>query len=115
MAGEGNVLERIVELVRKKKEVSLKEACSVFGADEKSLMSLVRILQEHAIVKIRYSLVGDVLLQPGENIDGSMMLEAKKAVATVSKEAVKSEGEVGEFLDMLKAKRLEKRRKGKPE
>ena len=61
-------LNILVSIVNKRGEIRLSDAAKMLDLDEESLENLVKILVDHKILEIHYSIVGDKILKKGEKI-----------------------------------------------
>ena len=109
--------ENFVKIVKDAKEIRLEESVKTLGADKDAVIRLASMLAEHDIVKVNYTLVGEIVFTPGLNIDktpsetGQDSEKEKRVVGSGDKTE-----EVDVIVDEIRRKILEKRYKkyGKP-
>jgi len=103
-------LDGIVKYVSERGEVTVAEAASHLGLANKEVLDSAKILQKHDIVKIKYTVVGDVILEKGE----SMADAGTKELADQIFEAVKTDESlvktpVDEIIDDIRERIMEKK------
>ncbi|HDI72707.1 MAG TPA: hypothetical protein ENF58_01075, partial [Candidatus Altiarchaeales archaeon] len=107
-------LNSLVNIVNRKGELKLSDAAKILDIDEDSLEGLVKILVNHGILEIHYSIVGDKILRKGEKIKGPISREQikKKVEETLTKEKIEEREEtkrVERLLGVMKRRIAEKK------
>ncbi len=59
-------VDKLIELLEKRKRVSLSEASRVLGASEENIEEWARALEEHGFVKLIYPAIGPPVIELGE-------------------------------------------------
>ena len=103
-------LDGIVKYVAERGEVTVAEAAGHLGLADKEVLDSAKILQKHDIVKIKYTVVGDVILEKGE----SMADAGTKELADQILEAVKTDESlvktpVDDIIDEIRDRIMEKK------
>lgn len=110
-------LDKLVALVNKRGEIKLADAGKLLGLDDKTIKELAKILVEHEIVEIHYSIVGDKILKKGKKLREVISPEqvVKHVDETLKKKTVEEVEEaerVDRLLGVMKKKIAKKRREG---
>ncbi len=113
-------LNILVNIVNKRGEIKLSDAAKMLDLDEEALENLVKILVEHKILEIHYSIVGDKILKTGEKIKSTISREQiqEKLDETLTEEKIEEREETKEIerlLGVMKKKIQEKKGAAKPE
>ncbi|MFH0861364.1 MAG: hypothetical protein V1921_09200 [Candidatus Altiarchaeota archaeon] len=96
-------LNNLMELFSDKEEVSLKDASSSLSLQEQDILEMGKILQEKGIIKIHYTVVGDIMLQKGENFSKE---EVREDIAATPEN---NKGQLDDILKEIRMKIFEKR------
>ena len=112
--------DTLVELIREKKGIKVDDAITKLDMDKDAVMTLARILQEHKILEIHYTLEGETILKAGENINKTITEEQIEnhvvEVATDGEiEEAKCSEDVAELLRNIHERIFEKKLKEKKE
>ena len=107
-------LNILVNIVNKRGEVRLADAAKMLDLDEESLENLVKILVDHKILEIHYSIVGDKILRKGEKIKKTVSREqiTEKVNETLTEAKIDDREETKEIervLGVMKKKIAEKK------
>jgi chromosomal replication initiator protein DnaA len=110
-------LDFLVNLVNKWGKIKLQDAAKALDMDEASVEELVKILVEHKIIELHYSIVGDKILKRGEKLKGAVSKEEIKrhVEETLSEEELKKAKEaekVEKLLGIMKKRISERRKRG---
>ncbi|MCX6695512.1 MAG: hypothetical protein NTU61_04390 [Candidatus Altiarchaeota archaeon] len=82
MEYDNKLIEKFVEIVKRKNEVKVEDVVKALQTDSETLMKIACILNEHEIIRLNYNIVGEAVVKPGPNID-------KKVEGDVSADADK--------------------------
>jgi len=106
-------LNILVNIVNKRGEIRLTDAAKMLDIDEESLENLVKILVDHKILEIHYSIVGDKILRKGEKIKSATSREQiqEKVDETLSEEKIEERVEAKEIERLLGVMKKKFRRK----
>ncbi|MEA3254461.1 MAG: hypothetical protein U9Q22_01335, partial [Candidatus Altiarchaeota archaeon] len=107
-------LNSLVNIVSKKGEFKLTDAAKMLDIDETSLEGLVKILVEHEILEVHYSIVGDKILRKGAKIKGTVSRQQIKETVdeTLTSEKIEEREEtkrIERLLDVMKKRIAEKK------
>ncbi len=106
-------VDKLIELIEKKKRLSIKEAARALGEDENVIEDWIRILEEHGYLKISYPVVGSPVIQFGEKkISAAESGEEEESGAFDSEEIESNESEREEAE--IRAEKSSKGKKRRP-
>ena len=88
------------------KDIRVDQVVKSLGIEEKDVLELAKILQEHDIVKLHYTVVGDIVLKKGKKLEvsgGDVDEEIQKI------ERGSEDTEVDKLLDVIRDRIREKK------
>lgn len=97
-------LNNLVNLLKGKDELLVKEASESLNVSEEEVIEMAKILQEKDIMKIHYTVVGDIILKksenyPKDNVDNNLASSTKDS----------SKSRIDDMLNDIRAKIFEKK------
>lgn len=108
MAEYPTALDKLVNLVNAQSEISVKQVVRALRIGEKDIIEMAKILQEHDIVRIHYTAVGEIVLQKGAKLESKLAARDKTRDVEKDKETT----EVSKMLNAIR-KRIIKKKYGK--